>query len=269
MNPTDIIDWKIASLTNGSQLMMTDEMTSYIEQNPEILEELNFIELFWHNKSHEDVQPSAQLDANFYQMLSRAQAAQSPVKESDKHSTLLSFVQQLFVPKALVQFASLALVFTLGFNLNQPTIGDKQQVGLVSLQQEVSSLNTMLALSMLEQSSASQRLSGVAYSKQSDLSDPLLVEKLMGLIATDTSTSVRLAAINRFVNVQNINTYTEQLLTLAITEDNALIQIALCRLLLNQGSAELSTRLKGLVKENKLPPEVDEIIQANSAVSFT
>ena len=269
MKPTDIIDWKIASLIHDSELMMTDEMTSYIDQHPELLEELNFIELFWQNKNQDNVQPSAQLDANFYQMLSRAQAAQTPVKKSDNNSTFFSFIQQLFVPKTLVQFASLALVFILGFNLNQPNIGDKQQVGLISLQQEVSSLNTMLALSMLDQSSASQRLSGVAYSKHSDLSEPLLVDKLMRLIATDRSTSVRLAAINRFVNVQNINAYTEQLLTLAITEDNALVQIALCRLLLNQGLPELHSRLKTLVEENKLPPEVNEIIQANSAISFT
>ena len=69
----------------------------------------------------------------------------------------------------------IVLVFILGFNLNQAPINEKSDIAFNNLQQEVSSLSTVLAISMLQKSSASERLSGVAFSRQTDLSNPLLV----------------------------------------------------------------------------------------------
>ncbi len=141
--------------------------------------------------------------------------------------------------------------------------------GLVNLQHEVSSLNTMLAISLLDKSSASERLSGVAYSRSSDVTNPILQDKLVELIQSDKSTSVRLAVLNRLQEMKSIEKYSEQLLLLVNNESNVLVQISLCRLLLSNGSTETITQLKKLLSTTDLNPEVREILQADSARSFT
>ncbi len=221
--------------------------------------------------------PSDKLDANFYQMLSRAQSAQQETtqQKNNYHSSSqeqpLSFtdkVKSWFMPTPIAQFATLALVFVLGFNLNQAPNSEKSNQAFNGLQEEVSSLTTMLAMSMLQKDSASERLSGVAYSRQTDLSNPLLVEQLIDLLARDKSTSVRLAIINSLSDLKSFGSSEQKLFTLATQEENLLVQIELCRLLLNYGSVDIKNVLTEQANQELLKPEVREFIQAQSMASY-
>jgi len=279
MTNQKIIDWKIASLANNDQSELNEELQSYLEANSELKAELSFIEHFWSNDVKPLVMPSDKLDANFYQMLSRAQSSQQLTTE--KHSTqkhesdtryasqtgplsLIDKVRTWLTPAPIAQFATLALVFTLGFNLNQPSNNEDNNQNYSGLQQEVSSLTTMLAMSMLQKESASERLSGVAYSRQTDLSNPLLVEQLIAVLTRDKSTSVRLAIINGLSELKSFGSSEQQLFTLATQEENLLVQIELCRLLLNYGSPQIKNQLTEQVNQQILKPEVREFIKAQT-----
>lgn len=288
----DIIDWKISQLiqinseADGKEFgqKMPIQMTEFLSKHPELVDELNFIEKFWLNNEEEMIAPSAQMDANFYQMLSRAQVALSPElskervsaekpaaqlkKPSEDDSTFLTKFIAWFSPQPLVQFAVLGVVFMLGFTLNQPLEQNTAENNLTSLQQEVSSLSTMLAISLLDKSSASERLSGVSYSRTSNLNNPILIEKLITLIKNDDSVSVRLAAINSLNDLASLEPYSETLLQLTTNESSVLVQIALCRLLLNNGSIDIKTRLKELLKSETLNSDVRDVLQADIARSF-
>jgi hypothetical protein len=277
MNNQKIIDWKIASLANNDNSELSEEMQSYLDQSSELQAELLFIERFWTNDIKPLVMPSDKLDANFYQMLSKAQSAQQHTAQqqndyrSSSQEQSLSVIERIkswFTPTPIAQFATLTLVFVLGFNLNQTPNNEQNNEAYSELQQDISSLTTVLAMSMLQKDSASERLSGVAYSRQTDLSNPLLVEQLIALLARDKSTSVRLAIINSLGQLQSFGSSEQQLYTLAIEEENLLVQIELCRLLLNYGSADIKNLLTEKAHQQQLKPEVREFIQAQSMASY-
>ncbi|MCJ8318271.1 MAG: hypothetical protein MJK12_01470 [Colwellia sp.] len=285
MTNQEIIDWKIASFANNDSSELSEEMKNHLKQNTQLQEELSFIEHFWTTDVKPVVMPSSKLDANFYQMLSRAQSAQ---QHSVQHETaqlalqqngygfssqerplsLLDKVKNWLTPTPIAQFSTLALVFVLGFNLNQSGSNRMDNSDYIGLQQEVSSLSTMLAMSMLQKDSASERLSGVAYSRQTDLSNPLLIEQLIELLARDKSTSVRLAVINSLSQLQSFGSSEQQLFTLATQEENLLVQIELCRLLLNYGSADIKNRLTEQANQQLLKPQVQEFIQAQLMAAY-
>jgi len=285
MTNQEIIDWKIASLANNDKSELSEEMQSYLDKNAKLKEELLFIDHFWTNDVKPIVMPSSKLDANFYQMLSRAQSAQQHSVQQgitqlampqngygaslqEQPVSLLDKVKSWLMPLPIAQFATLALVFVLGFNLNQSRSNNMNNSDYIGLQHEVSSLSTMLAISMLQKDSASERLSGVAYSRQADLSNPLLVEQLIELLAKDKSTSVRLAVINSLGQLKSFGSSEQQLFTLATKEENLLVQIELCRLLLNYGSVDIKNRLTDQANQQLLKPEVQEFIQAQLMASY-
>jgi len=55
---------------------------------------------------------------------------------------------------------------------------------------------------------------------------------------------------------------------LATKEENLLVQIELCRLLLNYGSAEIKILLTEQSNQQQLKPEVQEFIKAQSIASY-
>jgi len=281
MTNQEIIDWKIASLANNDSSELSEAMQSYLKRDKQLQEELLFIENFWTNDVKPLVMPSDKLDANFYQMLSRAQSAQqhNVQQEATQQKTEngvasqqpISFIDKVkhwFMPTPIAQFATLGLVFVLGFNLNQGPSSETNNQAYSGLQQEISSLTTVLAMSMLQKDSASERLSGVAYSRQTDLSNPLLVEQLIELLARDKSTSVRLAIINSLSELKSFGSSEQQLFTLASQEENLLVQIELCRLLLNFGSVDIKNQLTEQANQQLLKPEVREFIQAQLMASY-
>lgn len=277
MQNQKIIDWKIASLANDDHSELSEEMQSYLKENKALQDELLFIEQFWTTDVKPLVMPSDKVDANFYQMLSKAQSTQQATVpqqsnyRSSSQEQALSLVEKVkswFLPTSIAQFATLALVFVLGFNVNQGPSKDKKNAAYSGLQQEVSSLTAMLAMSMLQKDSASERLSGVAYSRQTDLSNPLLVEQLINLLARDKSTSVRLAIINSLGQLTSFGSSEQQLFTMAIHEENLLVQIELCRLLLNYGSVDIKNLLAKKENQQLLKPETREFIQAQPMASY-
>ncbi len=277
MKNQEIIDWKIASLTNNVSSELSVEMQTYLNANKQLQEELLFIEQFWINDIKSSVMPSDKLDANFYQMLSSAQSAQhETTQQNTEHRSseykvplsLIDTVKSWLMPKPIAQFATLTLVFVLGMNVSQAPNNERDNAIYSGLQQDISSLTTVLAMSMLQKDSASERLSGVAYSRQTDLSNPLLVEQLIALLARDKSTSVRLAIINSLSQLKSFASAEQQLLTLAIQEENLLVQIELCRLLLNYGSVDIKKSLTEQTNQQLLKPEVRKFIQAQSMAAY-
>jgi len=286
MNHQTIIDWKLSNINKNvtAELVLTDEMQQYIELHPELVKELVFIDAFWQQDNQE--LPSSELDQRFYNMLSQAQNAQQNIdtNQAAKQSkqvhifTVIKNWLSTSTIKPFAQFATLGLVFLLGFNANdsRDEIGQQGQNlaanlaaknGIDNLQQEVSSLSAMLALSMLDKSSAAERLSGVAYSQQTDLTDPLLMKTLMSTLEHDRSTAVKLAIINTLNNLPDISEQEHQLLAFTIKENNTLVKIELCRLLLNIGSSVTKNELLQALNESELNPDMAEFLQRINAIS--
>ncbi len=278
MNHQTIIDWKLSSISNGvtAELILTDEMQQYIEANPELVKELAFIDAFWQQDSQE--LPSSELDKRFYKMLLQAQTAQQNIETNQvvkqpQQSSIFTGVKNWLSAssiKPFAQFATVGLVFVLGFNANNSVTNVDDiaaNMGIEKLQQEVSSLSAMLALSMLEKSSAAERLTGVAYSQETDLTNPMLMKTLMSTLENDRSTAVKLAIINTFSALPDISVQESGLIALALKEDNTLVKIELCSLLLNVGTQQTKSRLLTQLNESELTTDMAEFLKKVNAIS--
>lgn len=254
----DVIEWKISQLVKGKSdnSEMSAQMSDYVAAHVDLQDELVFTETFYMQNPTPIEPPSAKLRQNFYQML-------------DKHSNKTPWAEAFkrwLAPNPFPQFVALAAVFYLGFSLNSEELQSEQALSsptgrLVSLEKEVSSLTSLIAIAMLQKSSASERLTGVAYSKRTGLDDPKLNQTMIELLQTDSSTAVRLAIVNALEQSNGVAQNETVLSEIALSDSNPLVQMELLKLLLTQGSSAATSKLLSELDRIELNQDVKQFIQ--------
>ena len=91
------------------------------------------------------------------------------------------------------------------------------------MQQEIAQLNTVMAISMLQQNIASKRLAGLTYTNQAKLTDPLRLETLLDSLGNESSTTVKLATIDTLATKQDIRQIEQELVQAIIVEQHPLV----------------------------------------------
>lgn len=239
MNHQEIIAKKIEFLNGHSSQDITPELQAIIDADHELKTELNFIESVWAKDSVQSLElPTANMDARFYQMLSQAQAfppVQMKQQEKVNNKGLLGILQQLLSPQPVAQLALLAMLFMGGWiakDYNQPVPTNLT----AKLENQIDSLNVMVALSMLQNQSTTERLAGVNYAKESRISDKKITQVLFNILNSDRSHAVRLAAID-VLSVQASNSAVQvQLLDSLNESQSTMVQASIARLLINNSN---------------------------------
>lgn len=273
MDAQSILAAKVAYLSGNSANDIDEAMKKYVSTDTQLQQELAFVETFWDSELDErQEQPSSQLDARFYQMLSMAQATQrdtaAQFNNAETQTSGQGFLARLtdwLTPKPAMQLAMMAGIFALGYYVNMPQAPTTSDDAMVNLQQEVQSLNSLVALSMIENNSASKRLTGINYSKQSDSNDQTLNNALLKMINTDKSTAVRLAAIDALY-ARGLQADNELTLLAGLNEQNLMVQIDLVKLLSDQGSEVSRIKLKDMAANGDLHQEVKEFFEQHQRV---
>ncbi|MBM3757372.1 MAG: hypothetical protein FJW38_25725 [Acidobacteria bacterium] len=127
---------------------------------------------------------------------------------------------------------------------------------IASLRKEVRSLREVVALSLLDQQSASERLRGIRYSASVDASDPELAEALSHTLRADPSVDVRLAAADALRRFPQSTKSRESMWQILNADDSPLVQIAVIDLLSED------PRLPQLLNNGNIHPSVKEYVQA-------
>src|SRR5262249_49112613 len=136
-------------------------------------------------------------------------------------------------PVRLAFQSALALVFlivglTSGYLLSAK---GRSNVELGELRDEVHHMKQLVALSLLQQQSASERLQGVSWSSRMTSPDEKVISALLDALNYDPNTNVRLAAVDALSNFSD-RTAVRQGLIRALTRPNSpLVQIALIDLM--------------------------------------
>jgi hypothetical protein len=133
---------------------------------------------------------------------------------------------------------------------------------VAALRGEVRNLREMVALSLLEQQSASERLRGVRYSASIERPEPELAEALTRTLRSDPSVDVRLAAAEALGRVPMGGAAEEEIWKLLETDDSPLVQIAVIDLLAGRKDPRVRARLEKLRDRNGLDKNVREYLQA-------
>jgi hypothetical protein len=281
MNSQQILTAKVDFLSGNANQDIDETMKQIVDNNPALQQEIAFVEAFWHKDNDvKDEQPSASMDARFYQMLAGAQSAQinalAPgVNSPTTKTSIWQQLKEVMMPQSfgngMMQVAMMGMVFTLGYYVNLPqspnmtTAAVTQDNSMADLKSEVQSLNSLVALSMIQNSSASKRLTGINYSRQSGSDDETLNDALVKMLNNDKSTAVRLAAIDAFAE-RGLNTQVEIKLVDALSKQKPLVQIGLIKLLNNHGSEYARIKVAALARQGELTEEAREVYQQFKAM---
>ncbi len=136
---------------------------------------------------------------------------------------------------------------------------------LVTLESEVRSLRQLVALSLLEQASASQRLRGVTWSARIDRPDAEVLTTLLNTLDYDPSVNVRLAVVNALGLFGNVPLVRERIIGSLARQDSPLVQISLIDLLVELKEQRSITVLEQLRES----PEVHEMVRERAELGIS
>jgi hypothetical protein len=152
--------------------------------------------------------------------------------------------------------AFLAVGLLAGYSLTRSSQGGGGEVA--QLREEVQHTRQLVALSLLQQQSASERLKGVDWSYRLSQPDPQVLSALLHTVNYDQNVNVRLAALDALHPSATSEMVRRGLMESLERQKSPLVQIALIDLLVDIHDKEAANPMKGLMQEAGLNPEVKE-----------
>lgn len=188
-------------------------------------------------------QPPASLRRSFYQRLRRM----------DAPSWFERLTQSLrFAAPAT---AVLLLGILIGTQLPRGPGADVE-----ALNAQVASLNQTVALMLMQDSSASERLRGVSLASQLQAENGRLVSALLATAAGDPVSGVRNAAVEALGPHLDDPKVSSEIQRMLVDTDSVLVQTALAELLMRWGDDDQIMRLIEAAEQDQLMPEVSRYV---------
>ena len=214
-------------------------------------------------------QPSAAGRARFEAMLEAYQTGRGAEavtrRAPDKGASIWSVFQWFRSPVGAVAWsiALIALGTYLGLQLGGAKSNSQQD--LAAMRTELTNMRQMVALSMLQQQSASQRLEGVTWTRREEHLDPQVLAALMHTLRYDPSVDVRLAALDALSRHAGQPQVKKTVVDALQEQQSPLVQVALIDQLVEWRDAEAAPRLEKLRQRPDVNPTVRQ--RADWAIS--
>lgn len=161
-----------------------------------------------------------------------------------------------------ISFALLAIGIGVGLEIRPAhTVEPQGEPELAQLRGEVSSMRQMVALSLLQQQSAGERLRGVTYAYQAPASDTEVLSALLTTMNQDQNVNVRLAAVDALHRFGASPVTRAAVLQSIRKQDNPLVQIALIDLLVDLHDSGAVSELGKLSGDQKIDAAVRQHAQ--------
>jgi HEAT repeat protein len=118
-----------------------------------------------------------------------------------------------------------------------------------------------VALSLLNQTSATERLQGISYSTGVTNPRPQTLEALVQTLDSDPNPNVRLAAVEALYLFRSRPGIKDSLVRSLAIQDSPIVQVALIDLLVEIRDARAAAALEALIKNDKLNPDVKKLAE--------
>ena len=216
-----------------------------------------------------DEQPSPMLRSRFEAMLNAYEEGKSEKVslEAERRSAGTSWNLWAWMRAPLAQ-AAFALIFVAaGFLVGRHVEGDRQNNNgntqeLAALHKELTSTRQLVALSLLQQQSASERLQGVTWSTRvGGQPDPEILGALLHTLHYDASVDVRLAALDALRHYGDQQQVRSGLVDALQRQQSPLVQIALIDLLVELRDDDAVQHLKNFEQTPNLNPAVRQRVE--------
>jgi hypothetical protein len=193
-------------------------------------------------------EPSPALQRRFYEMLDHAKQAEA----SRPVNRLKSWMRgPLFVPLAAA--ACLLIGLFAGYLTGRP---GKSETEVAQLRGEVASLRQVVALSLLQNQSAADRLRGVTYSNEMGDPDREVLAALLDRLNYDSNVNVRLAAVDALQRFGRDAVVRQGARESLAKQQSPLVQIALIELVSEWKDRQSAPVLQRLAAQPSLNPSV-------------
>jgi predicted anti-sigma-YlaC factor YlaD len=214
-----------------------------------------------------DELPSPLGRARFDAMLQAYQAGQGTevvTRRAGHGASIRTVFQWLRSPVGAVAW-SIALVALGTYAGLQLGSAKSNSQDLAAMHTELTSMRQMVALSMLQQQSASQRLEGVTWTRREEHLDPQVLSALMHTLRYDQSVDVRLAALDALSRHAGQPQVKKTVVDALQEQQSPLMQVALIDQLVEWRDTEAAPGLEKLRKLPNLNPTVRQ--RADWAIS--
>jgi hypothetical protein len=203
-----------------------------------------------------DLMPAAEpepgLRARFLEMLTAYRLGMQQaalVKERGAWSRrLLEWWPRQPVWQAAISVALLLLGLFGGREIALPHGGAPE---VTQLKGEVENLRQLVALSLLQEQSASSRLRGVAFSSQMERPDSQVENALLYAMNHDANVNVRLSAVDALDRYAGASQVRQALIDALPMQDSPLVQIALIDLLVQRKDQAAAPKLQELARDQQ------------------
>ena len=147
-----------------------------------------------------------------------------------------------------ISFALLVMGVGVGYSI-RPEKQEVQQPDMAQLRGEVSNMRQMVALSLMQQQSAGERLRGVNWAYRVESSDTEVLSALLTTVNNDPSVNVRISAVEA-LHTFGSSPVTRTAIVQSISKQTSpLVQIALIDLLVDLKVTDAAPELKKLASD--------------------
>jgi anti-sigma factor RsiW len=205
-----------------------------------------------------DQQPGPSLRTRFQAMLESYQEGRwenaSLASEHGRFKGLGDLVTWLRTPSMSAAWACVLLAagFLGGRYIDRDHIQSQE---LAEMRKELHSTRALVALSLLQQQSASERLQGVSWTTRVP-ADPQVLDALQNTLRHDSSVDVRLAALDALSRYGSRPEVSRGLVASLTGEQSPLVQVALIDVLVELHEVDAVEPLKRLQRDPNLDPAV-------------
>jgi hypothetical protein len=201
----------------------------------------------------EDAAPSRRLDDQIYAMLANKK------KENRPRSIRGIFSWPERMPRLALASLTLVLGIAAGYVLRTPSADADRKIDVLS--QQVSDLQEMMMLSLLEKGSATERLKAVNLTQEMSDASRKVTNALLQTLNHDENVNVRLAALEALKPYAAESGVREALIRSIARQESPLVQISMAELMVALQEKSAVKEFQKIVDSDKTPAEVKKKIK--------
>lgn len=200
------------------------------------------------------LQPDEQLKYSFEKMLQEEIRYQQSTAHKPVEKVKKMFSFNRYWPVAAAVALLIIGIFTGIFISRQSA----QEAALEAIQQELQDTKKLLKASLQNQTSASQRLSGILASQTLAAPDEEVLDVLIQVLNHDDNTNVRLAALSTLLQYKEEPKVYDALLQSLVSQDDPVVQISLIDIIVELNGKGVKERLQKIINDDTMPDVVKE-----------
>lgn len=245
-------EWIAASWTGELDAAQELRLKQHLEICPECAAEMAQLSAMWEKLADlPSPEPSAALAVRWEATLESLGAS----KPKQWRFTLAALWPQRPVWQVAVAVACLAVGLLVGSSLNGSWRGSGKSE-IATLREEVANTKALVALSLLQQQSATERLRGVDYSVRLPGMEPEVLVALLEAVNHDSNVNVRLAAIDALSRVSGNPQVRASMAQSLGQQDSPMVQVALIDYMVDAKDHTAMGTLKQFTGRADLNPSV-------------